>query len=122
MPNGCVMEFNKDAGSPFQDFSAASPHSKHDTLFTYNDTDINHLSDALGIPWENSKTIPFSQVVLYLSFTWDIRMWTMAIPSEKKRKYIDAIKSWASCLTHALKDVQKLDGKLLHASLVVPVG
>jgi len=72
MPDGCVMEFDKDAGSPFQDFLAASPRSEHDTLFTYNDTDINDLSDALGIPWENLKTIPFLQVVPYLGFTWDI--------------------------------------------------
>jgi hypothetical protein len=122
MPDGRVMEFDEDAGSPFQDFSAASPRSKHDALFTYNDTDINHLSDALGIPWENSKTIPFSQVVPYLGFTWDIQARTVAIPSKKKTKYIDAIENWASCPTHALKDVQELYGKLLHASLVVPVG
>jgi hypothetical protein len=96
MPDGRVMEFDKDAGLPFQDFSTASPRSEHDSCFTYNDSDIDHLSNVLGIPWENSKTIPFSHAVPYLGFMWDIQTWTVAIPSEKKRKYIDAIEDWAS--------------------------
>ena len=69
-----------------------------------------------------SKTIPFSHEVPYLGFMWDIQTRTVAIPSEKKRKYIDAIEDWASRMTHVLDDVQKLYGKLLHASLVVPRG
>jgi hypothetical protein len=116
------MEFDEDAGLPFQDLSAASPRSEHEALFTYNDADIDHLSDILGIPWENSKAIPFSHTVPYLGFTWNIQTQTVAIPSEKKKKYIDAIKNWATCPTHVLEDVQKLYGKLLHASLVVPMG
>ena len=46
----------------------------------------------------------------------------MAIPLAKKEKYLDAIKQWSSRSTHVLQDVQKLYGKLLHASLVVPAG
>jgi hypothetical protein len=122
MPDGHVMEFDEDAGLPFQDLSAASPRSEHEALFTYNDADIDHLSDILGIPWENSKAIPFSHMVPYLGFTWNIQTRTVAIPSEKKKKYIDAIKNWATRPTHVLEDVQKLYGKLLHASLVVPMG
>jgi hypothetical protein len=44
------------------------------------------------------------------------------IPSEKKKKYIEAIENWVACPTHVLEDVQKLYGKLLHASLMVPMG
>ena len=116
------MEFDEDPSSPFLDFSAALPHSDLDALFTYSDTDIDHLSDVLGIPWENLKAIPFSHVVLYLGFTWDIKTQTIAIPSEKKRKYIGTIKSWASHPTHVLKDMEKLYGKLLNAFLMVLMG
>jgi hypothetical protein len=122
MPDGHVMEFDKDAGSPFRDFLAASPCSEHDACFAYNDTDVDHLSDALGISWENLKTIPFSHVVPYLGFTWNIQMRIVAIPEKKKKKYINAIENWTSCSTHVLKDMQKLYGKLLHASLMVAMG
>jgi len=74
MPDGCVMEFDEDASLLFQDLSAASPRSEHEAHFTYNNTDIDHLSDILGIPWENLKAIPFSHMVLYLGFTWNIQM------------------------------------------------
>ena len=47
---------------------------QREARFTYNDADIDHLSKVLGIPWENSKTIPFLHTVLYLGFTWDIQV------------------------------------------------
>ena len=68
------MEFDEDASLTFQDLSAASPCFEHEAHFTYNDADIDHLSDILGIPQENSKTIPFSHMVPYLSFIWNIQM------------------------------------------------
>jgi hypothetical protein len=80
------------------------------------------LSEALGIPWESSKTIPFSYKVPYLGFMWDLQACTMAIPSQKKEKYLVAITEWSMCSTHVLEDIQKLHGKLLHASLMATTG
>ena len=71
-PDGRVMEFDEDAGFPFQDLTSESPRSSEDEPFTYNDDDIDRVSDALGIPWEKSKTIPFSFSVPYLGFIWDL--------------------------------------------------
>lgn len=84
--------------------------------------DIDNLSDTLGIPWETSKTVPFSYSVQYLGFTWDLQARTVGVPSPKKEKYRKAIKEWTSQPTHTLEEVRKLYGKLLHTSLVVPAG
>ena len=85
-------------------------------------TDIDLLSDELGIPWETSKTIPFRSIVPYLDFVWDLNACSVAIPVEKKLKYLDAIKEWEKKPTHTLAEVQRLYSKLLHASLVVTAG
>ena len=122
MPNGQVMEFDEDANFPFQDFSSSSPDAPKDAHFTYNEDDIDQLSDELGIPWEKSKTIPFTHSIPYLGFMWDLQTWTVAIPPSKKGKYLDAIREWNTCPTHALEDMRKMYGKLLHATLVVPAG
>ena len=122
MPNGCSEEFDEDMASPLQDLSGNLECSPEDTLFTYVDNDIDHLSNELSIPWEMSKTIPFRSMVSYLGFIWDLDVHTVAISVENKFKYLRAIEEWKRKLTHALAEVQKLYGKLLHASLVVPAG
>ena len=122
MPDGRPEEFDEDMATPLCDFSHASARSPDDAIFTYADQDIDLLSDELGIPWETSKTIPFRSIVPYLGFVWDLDARSVAIPAEKKLKYLDAIKEWEKKPTHALAEVQKLYGKLLHASLVVTAG
>ena len=122
MPDGRPEEFDEDMATPLCDFSHASARSSDDAIFTYTDQDIDLLSDELGIPWETSKTIPFRSIVPYLGFVWDLNARSVAIPAEKKLKYLDAIKEWEKKPTHALAEVQKLYGKLLHASLVVTAG
>jgi hypothetical protein len=76
----------------------------------------------LGILWELSKTVPFANEVPFLGFYWNLPNKTVEITEEKKEKYKKAIKGWTSHSTHTLYDIQKLYGKLLHASLVVPAG
>jgi len=122
MPDGCPEEFDEDMATPLCDLSDTSACSPHDARFAYADKDIDLLSDELGIPWETSETIPFGAVVPYLSFVWDLDMRTVAIPVEKKLKYLNVIKEWEKKPTHTLAEVQKLYGKLLHASLVVTAG
>lgn len=122
MPDGRPEEFDEDMASPIRDLSSVSAHSANDALFTYADEDIDLLSDELGIPWESSKTIPFGSVVPYLGFVWDLEARTVAIPAEKRRKYLNAIEEWGKKPTHALAEVQKLYGKLLHTSLVITAG
>lgn len=46
----------------------------------------------------------------------------MEIPAAKKQKYLAAISTWESQPRHTLIETQKLFGKLLYASLIVPAG
>ena len=52
----------------------------------------------------------------------DLDACMVSISVEKRLKYLNTIEEWERKLTHALVEVQKLYGKLLHASLVVPAG
>lgn len=76
----------------------------------------------LGIPWEPSKDMPFSCTVTYLGFTWELDNQTVILSDSKCTKYIQAIEDWHSSRMHPLADVQKLYGRLLHATRVIPAG
>ena len=122
MPNNLSAEFDEDAASLVWNYSNSSLHSSTDKDFTYCETDIDDLSEKLGIPWEGSKTIPFSNSVPYLGFDWDISSCIVSVTTGKKEKYKAAIEEWLSKPTHMLEEVQKLYGKLLHMSLIIPAG
>jgi len=122
MPDDSPAEFDEDAAHPIQDFSHLPDRSPFDSLFTYCDSDVDDISGQLGIPWEPSKTIPFSYLVPYLGFEWNLSERTVAIPELKKAKYKAAIKDWLPCPAHNLDEAQRLYGKLLHACLVLPAG
>ena len=76
----------------------------------------------LGIEWESSKSVPFGTEVPYLGFRWDLHARVVHLPKEKKTKYLAAITEWEKRRTHNLLEVQKLHGKLQHASMVIPAG
>ena len=122
MPSNLSVEFNEDAASPIWNYSDSSMHSPVDKDFTYCDTDIDDLSEKLGIPLEGSKTIPFKDSVPYLGFNWDLSSCTVSVTAGKKEKYKVAIEEWLSKLVHTLEEVQKLYGKLLHISIIIPAG
>ena len=94
MPNGRPEEFDEDMFFPLLDLSDVSPCPDNDAQFTYADADIDHISNELGIPWEHSKTVPFSNVVPYLGFIWNLTARTVEVPLEKKRKYRGTIEDW----------------------------
>jgi hypothetical protein len=122
MPDGNPEEFDEDASFPVRDLSGSSPRSEEDSSFSFCMADIDRLSAELGIPWETTKDIPFSFEVPFIGFLWNLPALTVSIPERKKSKYLAAIASWESSPTHTLEEVQKLYGKLLHSSLIVPVG
>jgi hypothetical protein len=122
MPDDSPAELDEDAAHPIVDYSLTPDRSHLDSLFTYCDTEIDLISQQLGIPWEPSKTIPFSSSVPYLGFDWDLSKRTVAITDKKRAKYREAIKDWLPRPVHTLEEAQKLYGKLLHASLVLLAG
>ena len=121
-PDSTLNEHVEDCRFPCLDLSSQSPRSDEDSLYTYNFDDIDSLSDALGIPWEKFKDLPFSTSSSYIGFKWDLEDHSVSLTTEKRQKYSLAIADWLLRPRHALIDVQKLYGKLLHACLVVPAG
>lgn len=122
LPDDKAEEFDEDASSPLRDFSAATERSPHDATFAYSKEDIDAVYTQLGIPWEESKDIPFANSVPFIGFEWDLSERTVAIPQKKRAKYLATITTWQSQRAHTLEEVQQLYGKLLHASLVLPAG
>jgi hypothetical protein len=122
MPDGTHEQFDEDCSTRVRDFALGTTCARKDCEYAYNDSDIDSLSDGLGIVWEISKTVPFGFSFPYLGFSWDLRDLSVTLPDPKKHKYLAVVEEWERRPTHVLLDVQKLYGKLLHATLVVPVG
>lgn len=122
LPDDSSAEFDEDAAFPITDHSLRSNRSVPDSLFTYCDADVDLISAQLGIPWEPSKTVPFASIVPYLGFDWNLANRTVALTEKKRAKYSAAIEEWLPRAAHNLEEAQKLYGKLLHASLVLPAG
>lgn len=121
-PDGTLDEHVEDCEFPCADLSSLSPRSHEDSLYSYNFEDIDRISDALGIPWEKSKDLPFASSTSYIGLHWDLNSLTVSLSLEKREKYIKSIDEWFSQPRHNLNDVQKLYGRLLHACLVVTSG
>ncbi len=122
LPNGSPEEFDEDCSTTLCDLADASPCAMEDQVFAYADADINALSKRLGIWWEVLKSVPFGMEVPYLGFHWNLHTHIVYLLEEKKEKYLAAIAEWESKRTHNLLEMQKLYGKLLHTSLVMPAG
>ena len=122
LPNDRTEEFDEDMSCPLEDLSQSSPRSVHDQQFCYNIKDIDSISDQLGIPWELSKDVPFSSRPTFIGLIWDLSARTVTLTETKREKYVSAITDWEAKRTHTLEEVQKLHGKLLHASVIFPAG
>ena len=117
-----MEEFDENCSTQLGDLASCSSRTQEDQAFAYADPDINHVSAHLGIKWETSKSVLFGMEVLYLGFHWDLWAQCVHLLDEKKARYHTAIMEWEKKHTHNLLETQKLYGKLLHASLVIPAG
>jgi hypothetical protein len=122
LPDGRLIVSDEDMSFPIKDLSDASPRSSHEASFTYNMDDINRVAAPLGIPWEQSKDVPFGTLIRYIGLEWDIAQRTVALPADKREKYTATISQWHASPTHTLREVQSLHGKLLHACHIFPAG
>jgi hypothetical protein len=73
MPGSSSEELDKDCSTALKDWASTSTHSDVDEAFSYADSDLDKVSEHLGIKWETSKTVPFNMVVPYLRFSWDLK-------------------------------------------------
>jgi hypothetical protein len=101
----------------------ASEHTGNTVLsHAYDFSHIDQISSQLGIPWELSKDTPFSSTPTFIGFTWDLENGTVCLTTAKCLKYMNTINDWLRTTAHDLEQVQKLHGRLSHASLVIPEG
>lgn len=124
MDTGRFEEYDEDCTMPIKDQKLLSPalRNQHDVQFTYSLDDIDAISNELGIPWEKAKDVPFTSVPTFIGFEWNIEKRTVALPLAKKKKYLAAINDRSKSITHTLDEAQKLHGKLLHTTLILPHG
>jgi hypothetical protein len=120
--DGTLEEFDEDCRFDIKDLSGASPRSEEDARFSCNVSDIDKVSKILDIPWEYLKDKLFAYINPYIGFMWDLAKNEVFLADEKKNKYLQAIRVWQEHATHTLIDVQQLYGKLLHTTLVAPMG
>lgn len=119
---GRIVDYDDDNIFPLCDCSADSPRSAEDAKFTYCFADIDCVTNALGIPWETSKDVPFTSKVPFTGLLWDLEVRCMSLTQEKRTRYLDTLQLWRQTRVHNLLEVQQMYGKLLHATLVIPEG
>lgn len=78
--------------------------------FNCNISNIDCLSQPLGIPWEPRKDIDFAYLAPFTGFLFDLTKYEVLIGPEKKKKYIREIEAWLEKDKHTLEDVRKLYG------------
>ena len=82
LADGSHEEFAEDCTHPIRDLTSqldgptSSPHA-------YDFTHINCITDHLGVPWELSKDTPFSSMLVYIGFIWDLENKTVSLTPAK---------------------------------------
>lgn len=122
LPNDRPLETVEDMSFPLADLSGRSPRSSDDMRFCYNTADIDWISDQLQIPWQLEKDSGWSETVTYLGFDWDLGRKVVSLTAAKREKYRAAIAEWQGSRSHDKREAERLYGKLLHASQVLPAG
>lgn len=123
LPNGDTLEFDEDMAFPLKILThAGDPGSSNNPSYPYSLQEVDTLSEFLGIPWQAEKDREFAESFVFTGFLWNIPEKTVAITEEKRIKYQSALREWQKSRTHVLKEVEKLHGKLLHITQVIPIG
>jgi len=122
LPDNRLEEFDEDMLAPIRNFPLHARASAADAPFAYSIHDIDYITNELGVPWENSKDVPFSEKVPFAGLLWDLALKRVSLGKSKPEKYLKAIAEFRAKPTHDLQEVRKLYGKLLHACLAIPRG
>lgn len=85
-------------------------------------TDIFELTDSLGLPWNDKKTVDFQTSCKYLGFSWNLEERWVELPEDKVSKYLLRLREWNRKDRKTLLEAQKLLGTLIHISFVIRDG
>jgi hypothetical protein len=121
-PDGSFEEFDNNCQHPIRALPANNHTSDPNAPLAYMLDHVDTISEKLGIPWEKSKDQPFGSSFTYLGFLWDIRNKLVSLTERKREKYHHTIEEWNQFSKHTLEETEKLHGKLLHATHIIPKG
>jgi hypothetical protein len=69
-----------------------------------------------------TKTKDFAPLFRYLGFTWDLVSKRVAIPNDKRSRYIKKLEPWVAGAGFTRAETEWIHGTLVHRSLAVPSG
>jgi hypothetical protein len=121
-PDGSFEEFDDSCQHPIKALPVISCAPNLDAPLAYTLDHVDAISEKLGIPWETSKDQPFGSSFTYLGFLWDIDNKLVSLTERKQTKYLHAIEEWNRSPRHTLEETEKLHGKLLHTTHIIPKG
>lgn len=121
-PDGSSEKFDDSCQHPIKALSASDQATHPEAEFTYPLEHVDAISEKLGIPWEKYKDQPFASHFTYLGFLWDLDNKLVSLTEHKQAKYCQAIREWNQATKHTLEETEKLHGKLLHATHIIPKG
>jgi hypothetical protein len=90
--------------------------------FNYDLQDIYNVAEQLGWPWKPSKTKDFAPSFRYLGFVWDLTTKIVAIPEDKRERYIKKLSPWVAGSKFTRTESEQVHGTLVHCSLAIPSG
>lgn len=91
-------------------------------LYSYNLSDIRVLLEPLGIPWNMEKSTDFADTAKYVGFLWDFKLKRVALPDEKRVKYLRKVDEFLQRGAVTLKEVTSMVGSLSHISFIFREG
>ncbi|KAJ1305537.1 hypothetical protein OPQ81_000543 [Rhizoctonia solani] len=104
-------------------FIQAPPTSEHhDGPILFLMDAIYEVTATLGWPWKLSKSVPFANCFVYLSFQWDITQRWVSLPPAKHEKYLARTREWLFRASVSLNESEKSVGSLMHCTLAIPNG
>ena len=75
-------QFAEDCSFPVKHLNV---YRERGVTYPYDFIEINSVTDPLGIPWESSKDVPFSSVITFAGFEWDLDAKGYPSPIPRKR-------------------------------------
>ncbi|KAE8220475.1 hypothetical protein CF319_g6006 [Tilletia indica] len=79
---------------------------------------IMEATEPLGFPWHKTKRSEFDKVVRYLGFNFDLHAYTVWLPDEKAKAFLERVRPFTTRGPCSLKATQEVIGSLQHVSMM----
>lgn len=93
--------------------------------YAYDLSFVFDVTARLGVPWKLGKCSPYSYLLTYLGFAWDLERQSVALPEAKRLKYLAKAEGFLDRIASGpvlMKDAMAVNGTLSHVAFVYPHG